>query len=147
MQAKNCVKNINFFLLSYILIFYTFEDNYQTMYPGVPQQSYLTAYLLFSTFRSDKYCEWKVNKYVIFCDNDCMKLGNESTRNKINKIKQCYIVVLILHSCLLSMWYVLFITKWDIRKREYFFKFYTDTISYNGTQFSWFCKFLEMFNI
>ena len=107
----------------------------------------LTAYLLFSTFRSDKYCEWIVNTYVIFCDNDCMMLGNESTRNKINKIKQYYIVVLILHSCLLSMWYVLFITKWDIRKREDFFKFYTVTISYNGTQFSWFCKFLEMFNI
>ena len=62
--------------------------------------------------------------------------GNESTRNKINKIKQYYIAVLILHSCLLSMWYVLFITKWDIRKREDFFKFYTVTISYNGTQFS-----------
>ena len=66
-----------------------------------------------------------------------MKLGNESTRNKINKFKQCYIVVLILHSCLLSMWYVLFITKWDIRKREYFFKFYTDTISYSTAQVDW----------
>ena len=97
--------------------------------------------------RFDKYCEWIVNKYVIYLDNDCMMFGNESTRNKINKIKQYYIVVLILHSCLLSMWYVLFITKWDIRKREDFFKFYTVTISYNGTQFSWFCKFLEMFNI
>ena len=108
---------------------------------------YMTAYLLFSTFRSDEYCEWIVNKYVIFFDNDCMILGNESPRNKINKIKQCYIVVLILHSCLLSMWYILFITKWDIRKREDFFKFYTVTSSNNGTQFSWFCKFLEMFNI
>ena len=107
----------------------------------------LTAYLLFSTFRSDKYFAWIVNKYVIFFDNDCMMFGNESTRNKINKIKQYYIVVLILHSCLLSILYVLFITKWDIRKREDFFKFYTVTISYNGTQFSWFCKFLEMFNI
>ena len=47
-----------------------------------------------------------------------MMLGNESTRNKINKIEPYYIVVLILHSCLLSIWYVLFITKWDIRKRE-----------------------------
>ena len=107
----------------------------------------MTAYLLFRTFRSDKYCEWIVNKYVIFCDNDCMMLGNESTRNKINKIKQYYIVVLILQSCLISMWYVLYITKWDIRKREELFKFYTVTISYNGTQFSWFCKFLETFNI
>ena len=110
-------------------------------------KNYLTAYLLFSTLRSDKYCEWIVNKYVIFCDNYCMMLGNESSRNKINKIKQYYIVVLILHSCLLSIWYVLFITKWDIRKRESFFKFFTVTISYNGTQFSWFCKFLEIFNI
>ena len=100
----------------------------------------MTAYLLFSTFRCDKYCEWIVNKYVIFLDNDCMMFGNEPTRNKINKIKQYYIVVLILHSCLLSMWYVLFITKWDIRKREDFFKFYTVTIFYNGTQFSWFCS-------
>ena len=104
----------------------------------------MTAYLLFSSFRSDKYCEWIVNQYVIFCENDCMMLGNESTRNKINKIKPYYIVVLILHSCLLSMWYVLFITKWDIRKRENFFKFYTVTILYNGTQFvdfvsSWKC--------
>ena len=107
---------------------------------------HVTAYLLFSTFRSDKDCEWIVNKYVIFCDNDCMMMGNESTRNKINKIKQYYLVVLILHSCLLSIWYVLLITKWDIRKREDFFKFYTITISYNGTKFSWFCKFLEMFN-
>ena len=108
---------------------------------------YLTAYLLFGTFRTDKYCEWIVNKCVIFFDNDCMMFRNESTGNKINKIKQYYIVVLILHSCLLSMWYVLFITKWDIREREDFFKFYTVTIFYNGTQFSWFCKFLEMFNI
>ena len=107
----------------------------------------MTAYLLFSTFRSDKYFAWIVNKYVIFFDNDCMMFGNESTRNKINKIKQYYIVVLILHNCLLSMLYVLFITKWDIRKREDFFKFYTVTISDNGTQYSWFCKFLEMFNI
>ena len=73
-----------------------------------------------------------------------MMLGNESTRNKINKIKPYYIVVLILHSCLLSMWYVLFITKWDTRKRENFFKFYTVTILYNGTKFvdfvsSWKC--------
>ena len=82
----------------------------------------MTAYLLISTFRSDKYCEWIVNKYVIFFVNDSMMLGNESTRNKINKLKQYYIVVLILHSFLLSMWYVLFITKWDIRKRENFFQ-------------------------
>ena len=107
----------------------------------------MTAYLLFSTFRSDIYCEWKVNKYAIFCDNDCMMLGNESTQNKINKIKQFYIVVLIWHNCLLSMLYVLFIIKWDIRTGEDFFKFCTVTISYNETQFSWFCKFLEMFNI
>ena len=109
--------------------------------------TYTTAYLLFSSVRSDKYCEWIVNQYVIFCENDCMMLGNESTRNKINKIKPYYIFVLILHSCLLSMWYVLFITKWDIRKRENFFKFYTVTIWYNGTQISWFCKFLEKFTI
>ena len=82
----------------------------------IKARTILTVYLLFSTFRSNKYCEWIVNKYVIFCDDDSMMLGNESTRNKINKIKQYYIVVLILHSCLLSMWYVLFITKWDIRK-------------------------------
>ena len=107
----------------------------------------MTAYLLFSTFRYDKYCEWIVNKYVIFCDNDCMMLGNESTWNKINKITQYYIVVLILHSCLLSMGYVFLITKWDIRKMENFFKFYTVTISYNATQLSWLCKFLEIFNI
>ena len=69
-------------------------------------------------------------------DNDCVMLGNESTRNKINKIKQYYIVVLLLHSFLLSMWYVLFITKWDSGKRENFFKFYTVTISYNGIKFS-----------
>ena len=53
----------------------------------------MTAYLLFSTFRSNKYCEWIVNKYVIFFDNDCMILGIESLGNKLNKIKQCYIVV------------------------------------------------------
>ena len=76
-----------------------------------------------------------------------MMLGNESTQNKINKIKQFYIVVLIWHNCLLSMLYVFYIIKWDIRTAEDFSKFCTVTISYNGTQFSLFCKFLEMFNI
>ena len=110
-----------------------FSKHYHTTwntYP--PYQSihlYVTAYLLFSTFRSDKLCGWIANKYVIFGDNDCMMLGNESTRYRINIIKQYYVVVLILHSYLLSMWYVLFITKWDIRTREDLFKFYTVTIS------------------